>query len=177
MNGGKGFFRDSVSLFFLKIFRVRVSYRPEYVKALKDGPTIVVANHMSFLDGLIVAFASPIPLCFGVDPAFSRHSFLVRGVLKTFSHFGFSSFVPLESKSPFGMRTLLKALQKGQSIMLFPEGAISPTGAPLPEQPGVQWLRQKTGSSILRIQITGAEKSRFFGKSGRAFWPRISLSF
>jgi acyl-[acyl-carrier-protein]-phospholipid O-acyltransferase/long-chain-fatty-acid--[acyl-carrier-protein] ligase len=177
MQGKKSSFQKIFGEFFLKIFRVRASYRSEFLKSLKNGPAIVVANHISFLDGLIVAFASPVSLYFGVDPAFSRHSFLGKFFLKTFSIFGFWNFVPLDSSSPFGMRTLLRVLQSGQSIMLFPEGAISPTCRPLPEQPGVKWLKQKTGASILRIHITGAEKSRFFGKSGRSIWPKIYLSF
>ena len=159
----------------LRALRVRTTYSLHNVMLLKRGRVIVCANHVSLLDGLIVAFASPAPLVFGVDTDFSRRSWLIGRCLALLSFLGFGRVVPIDGNSPFGVRALYKALASGESVMIFPEGRISETGDPLPEQPGVAWLAERVGAPVVRIQISGAENSRFFAKSGRAFFIRVSF--
>lgn len=164
----------SVSLYLL---RVKTSYSDNSVRLLEQGGVIVCANHVSLLDGIIVALASPRPLVFGVDTDFSRRSkFAVRG-MKILSRLGFGSVVPIDAQSPYGIRTLYKALARGESVMVFPEGRISDTGQALPEQPGVDWLVSRTKAPVVRVHIEGAERSALFAKSGRVLWPEIKIHF
>lgn len=161
----------------LRILRVRATYNLGSIELLKRGRVIVCSNHVSFLDGVVVALISPSPLVFGVDSEFSRQSKFSRRGLAVLSFLGFGRVVPIDSSAPFGLRALYKALANGESVMIFPEGCISETGEPLPDQPGVEWLVQRAHARIVRIQISGAEKSRFFAKSGRSFWPVIKVLF
>lgn len=161
----------------LRALRVSTTYSQHNVMLLKRGRVIVCANHISLLDGLIVALASPAPLVFGVDTDFSKRSWLIGWCLAALSFLGFGRVVPIDGNSPFGVRAMYKALSSGESVMIFPEGRISETGDPLPEQPGVKWLAERACAPIVRVQISGAENSRIFAKAGRAFWPAISVSF
>ena len=169
--------RPAISKIALGVLRVRASYSPGSIEMLRRGRVIVCANHVSLLDGVIVALASPAPLTFGVDTDFSRRSRLASSGMGLLAWLGFGSVVPIDAASPFGLRSLRKALDRGKSVMVFPEGGISPNGEPQPERPGVAWLANRTGSPVLRVQIRGAERSRLFAKSGRDLWPRIEISF
>lgn len=156
---------------------VRVKYRVRTVAALGAGPTIVQCNHVSYLDGLLIALASPVPLVFGVDTEFAERNALTRMGLRLLSWCGFGAVVPLGRARPTGLRLLLRSLEAGQSVMIFPEGAISATGAPAPAQPGLRWLAARSGCGVVRLQIEGAHLSRIFSKAGRRWRPAIRLLF
>lgn len=158
-------------------FRVRVTYTSEVVEAVSTGGAIVCANHVSLLDGVLIALVSPAPLVFGSEPDFSRHSKWARRGMAVLVSLGFGQVVPLDLRSPFGLRSMFKALAAGQNVMLFPEGRISATGQRLADQPGAAWLARRSGARIVWVTISGAEKSRFFSKSGRQLWPRIEIHF
>jgi len=161
----------------LRLLRVRATYSTATVEVLRQERVIVCSNHVSLLDGVIVALASPVPLTFGVDTDFSRRSKIASRGLTLLSWLGFGAVVPIDGNSPFGIRSLSKALDRGDSVMLFPEGKISETGHPCAEQPGVAWLVRRSGVKVVRIRIRGAERSRLFAKSGDKFWPAVEIQF
>lgn len=170
--------RPVISWAMLRLLRVSTSYSQETLKKLQERQVIVCANHVSLLDGIIVALASPVPLAFGVDSEFSRKSKIASSGLNLLAWLGFGSVVPIDASSPFGIRSLSKSMKLGNSVMLFPEGRISDSGAPGPEQPGVQWLASKhPNATIVRVQIRGAERSQLFAKSGTKLWPAIHIAF
>jgi 1-acyl-sn-glycerol-3-phosphate acyltransferase len=169
--------RSVISLLGLAAFRVRVSYSQHARTAIAAGNTIVHANHVSLLDGVIVALASPAPLVFAVDTDFSRRSPIARFGFNVLSRIGFGTVVPLDRSAPFGMRALKRALLSGANVMVFPEGGISVSGDRQPDKPGLSWLVAKTGASLVEVTIAGAEKSRLFARSGSEWGPKIFLTF
>lgn len=74
-----------------------------------------------------------------------------------------------------GMQFLTRAeeeMKKGSSVLLFPEGTRSRTGAMRPFKKGAFALAKKTGSGIIPIVHTGTEKTFFPGSwvlKGRAY--------
>jgi len=161
----------------LRVLRVRSYFSPSSVESLTSEPAIVCCNHVSLLDGVIVALASPVPLTFGVDTEFSRRNPISRFGMAGLAWMGFGEVVPVDGSSPFGIRGLAKALERGVSVMIFPEGRISDSGLPQHEQPGLQWLARRSGVRVHRIRIVGAEQSRLFAKAGRHLWPSIRVIF
>ena len=168
--------REALRAVSLRLLRVRVTYKVATVNLLQREPVIVCSNHVSLLDGVIVAFASPVPLTFGVDTDFSRRSKIASMGMSILSWFGFGTVVPIDSNSPHGIRTLSRALENGESVMIFPEGGIG-DGDPAPDKPGVAWLQKRTGAPVVWISIIGAEKSKLFAKSGNHLWPCIKIKF
>ena len=161
----------------LRMLRVQVQGADMLSEALEQGRVLIAANHVSYLDGVIIALASPSPLLFPVDTTFSRDSFLASRFLNMLQRFGWGEVVPMDSANPAALKTLKRRLDQGANVLIFPEGQISCDGRPTAEMPGTQWLASKTGARRLHLQIEGAQNSRLFGKSGREVWPAITLNF
>jgi 1-acyl-sn-glycerol-3-phosphate acyltransferase len=161
----------------LRLLRVRASYDESRLDLLRRERAIVCANHVSLIDGVIIALTSPVPLTFGVETEFSKRTHATRLGMAWLSRLGFGAVVPVDGSSPFGIRALAKALERGESVMLFPEGCISETGEPLGDRPGVDWLVRRSGAHLCRVRISGAEDSKLFAKRGRSLWPRIHVAF
>jgi 1-acyl-sn-glycerol-3-phosphate acyltransferase len=169
--------RSLLARTILSALRAKVHYRSVTLEQLRRGPAIVVANHVSLVDGLLIAMASPRPLAFAVDTDYSVRMPLARAGLQLLACLGFGSVIPLDSRSPQGLRGLARELRRGQSVMLFPEGQISPDGTPQMPRPGLSWLQERTGAPVVALSIDGAQRSRLFAKQGKQLFPRIHVDF
>ncbi|MBL8265226.1 lysophospholipid acyltransferase family protein [Steroidobacter sp.] len=86
---------------------------------LPTGPCVVVANHASYLDGIVLKAALPARFSFVIKKEFSRVP--LAGLL--LRRIG-SEFVDRFNRHAGGMdaRRLLKAADAGQALAFFPEG-------------------------------------------------------
>lgn len=154
-------------------FRLRARVSPAGQEVLARGGTLLLCNHVSFLDGLLLALASPAPLVAAAEPHYAVHHPLARRAIAVMCWLGGHEVVPIDAQHPQSLRALARHLEAGRNVLLFPEGAISPDGRPLPWQPGWQWLMRRTACTVLRGRIWGAHRSRLFGKKGSEWWPAI----
>lgn len=157
------------------VLRVQVKGVPHALA--RPGPLIVTSNHLSYLDGPLIALCAGHFMHYAVEPQSALHNPRTRAVLRLLEFLGYGKVVPLDSNSPHSLRTLAKLLRAGEKVMLFPEGHISRDGRPQPEQPGVMWLQRLSNSPRYDLLISGADKSKLFGKSGRHIWPKITVHF
>lgn len=91
-----------------------------------DGPVVVVANHLSFVDGLVLILAIDEPLTFVVGAAFARMAVVGRFLERLGC-----IFVGTGSTREALVVTdrLEAALRAGQSVASFPEGGLAETPA------------------------------------------------
>jgi len=143
---------------------------------LVSGRAILTSNHVSLLDGVLLVLVSPTPLAVGVDTDWSVKSAWAARGMGVLCWLGYGWVVPLDSTTPQGLRKLARHLNAGRSVLIFPEGGISPDGSPQPEKPGVAWLATRTGAQVVAAQIEGAARSRIFAKAGDHWWPRIRIT-
>lgn len=155
----------------LAAFRTRAIWT-EQAARLREGPCIVVCNHGSMLDGPLLALSSPIPMTYAVTPAYAIQNPWTRRGLAALSRMGLGRVIPLSQTHSLALRGLCAALQRGESVMIFPTGQI----APGPELAGYQWLHRKTGAPVYRVQISGADRSRLFADGGTRLWPEITVT-
>lgn len=139
------------------------------------GAKLVVSNHLSYLDGLIVAHISPIPLAFAIDTEFSRKAPWKWG-LKALEKMGYGWSVPLDRRSPFGMRELFHHLAQDRAVCLFPHGRICLPDEQASILPGVASLSRRYDGRIQGIRFSRSIADSIWGKSGsRRVLPEISI--
>jgi 1-acyl-sn-glycerol-3-phosphate acyltransferase len=124
-----------------------------------DGPALLVANHQSFIDPLLVAMAAGRPL-----------TFLARSDL--FDHSPFAKLIDRYGAVPIdrgfgkaGIERVLELLAAGRRVLLFPEGSRTDDGRLLPLKPGVSLLVRRAGVPVVPVGIAGAFEA----------WPRDRL--
>lgn len=174
--GARRLIRSCIAGLTRTLLRVHVDCPPEVAAVLRSGGVLVTANHVSLVDGPLVALTSPVPLLFAVDTDYSRRSPAARHGMEGLARLGCGEVLPLDSGAPFGIRRLVKDLRGGSNVMVFPEGEIA-AGAALPAKQGLAWMLERCAPRRVHITITGAERSRLFAKRGTVWLPRIHLEY
>jgi 1-acyl-sn-glycerol-3-phosphate acyltransferase len=131
---------------------------------------LLVANHESYLDPVLVGIACPRQLKYlaGNHLFFWPFSWWIRAL----------GAVPIDPERGAlgGMRTTLKLLQQREAVLLFPEGTRTHDGHLRPFLPGFCLLARRTGATIVPVAIDGAFRSMPRGSSFARPHP-ISLEF
>ena len=132
-----------------------------------EGPVLVVANHVSFVDALVIAAACRRPIRFVMDHRIFRMPVL-SFVFRT------SRAIPIApaKEDPEMMERafdeVARALRDGDVVGLFPEGRITDTGELYPFRPGVMRILQATPVPVVPIALRGLWGSFFSRKDGAA---------
>lgn len=161
----------------LLTFLLRLCYRIE-VKGLEHyyasgNRVVIIANHQSFLDPLILGVFIPEKPAFAMN-VFQAEKWYFRWVKKVFKIY------TLDPTKPLSMKKLIVDLRKDAKVVIFPEGRITVSGGIMKIYDGTRLLIEKTGANVLPVHITGAEYSKFskVGKKLRTRWfPKITVSF
>jgi len=132
-------------------FRLEVAGRAELPA---DGPLVIVANHASDLDPVVLAAALPHAVLrrawWGADARRVFGHWLGRLVARPMRLF------PIDDHAPGASLDLACAvLARGRALIWFPEEWRSPTGELQPFQSGVGALVARTGATILPVHIAG----------------------
>lgn len=117
----------------------------------KSGPAIVVSNHVSGLDALLLLASTRRPLRFLI----AREQFERFGLQWLLRAVGCIP-VDRQRKPEQALRSALRALGNGEIVALFPHGKIHlQTDPPLRLKPGAARLAQLTGSPIFPVFVSG----------------------
>ena len=119
----------------------------------ESGPALVVANHVSGLDPLLLAAASRRPLRF-IIAAEQYHRFGLRWLFRA------AGCIPVDrgGRPERAFREALKALAAGEVVALFPHGAIHlDSEPPQPLKRGVARLAQLADCPVYPVRIEGVK--------------------
>ncbi len=144
------------------------------------GPLVMVANHLSWLDGFLLPLAAPRPVRMVVYGPNIRGRFL--NMLS--DQWRFILFDPKPKSIGRALKAIQGGLADGDCVGIFCEGGISRTGQILGFKRGLEWLLERVESPILPVSIDGMWGSLLSYSEGRYFtkWPRgfrrpVTLTF
>lgn len=132
-----------------------IRLRREGLMHLPTQPCVVVANHASYLDGLIMTAVLPPHFGFVIKAEAARVP-LVGLVLRRMG----ASFVTRTNphRASLETRSLLRSLQRGESLAVFPEGTFSTGHALLPFRLGAFVLASRATVPVIPAVITGTRR-------------------
>lgn len=121
----------------------------------KDGAALLLGNHVSWIDWLIVAISSPRRVSFVME----RNIYNVWYLKPIFQFFGVIPISTKASKSAF--EAIKEKLNKGKIVVIFPEGAISRNGHLGKFQRGFENITKDSTVPVIPFYIRGLWGSRF----------------
>jgi 1-acyl-sn-glycerol-3-phosphate acyltransferase len=172
--------RWMVFLFVHGVYRLRLRGRASIPAR---GPALVVCNHVSFMDALVIGGASPRPLRFLMDrPIYDspwlNWLFRLVGAIP----------VNADRRDPGSVRRALdevsRALRSGEVVMLFPEGRLTPDGEIQPFRRGLEAILARDPVPVIPAGLAGLWGSWTSHQGGpaltrrpRRFRARVALYF
>jgi len=133
-----------------------------------DGPALLVCNHVSFIDAVVIMGQSPRPIRFVMDMRMFRRwplSAIFKGV-------GAIGIAP-KSEDPAVLERanalIDAALAEGDLVCIFPEGRITKTGDLAPFKAGAERIIERNAVPVIPMALRGLWGSWFSRASGKAF--------
>ena len=133
---------------------------------------LIVANHESFLDGLLLGLFLPINPVFVVHTGIARIWYF-RLILSQVD------YLAVDPTSPMAIKQVIRLIESGRPVVIFPEGRITVTGSLMKVYDGPAFVAAKTGATIVPVRLDGPARSYFARVSGKAphcLFPKITIS-
>lgn len=162
--------RASLRFFVGSIVRTFWRYRVHDERLLpQDGAAVIVANHLSWLDGFLLPMSAPRPVRMVVYGPNIRGRFLRM----LSDQWRFILFDPKPKSIGRALRTIQTGLTDGDCVGIFCEGGISRNGQLLGFKRGLEWLLSRVEAPIVPASIDGLWGSQLSFSEGRYFTKGI----
>lgn len=159
------------------IYRIKVT---GHLNIPKEGAAVIVCNHVSFVDWLIIAAAIKRPVRFVMHYSFMKTpllSFFFRG----------AKAIPIAGakESPeileHAYDEISKALRAGELVCLFPEGQVTSDGNLNPYRHGIEKILKRDQVQVVPLVLKGLWGSFFSRKYPNSFiphrfWSKVELN-
>ena len=145
------------------------------------GPVVLVCNHVSFVDWLIIACACQRPVRFVMHYRYMKTPF-TRRIFKGTKVIPISGERENPGRLNAAFRQIAQLLDDGEIVCIFPEGTITKDGNMGPFRRGIERIIKKTPVPVIPMALNGMWGSFFSRKHGKAMtkpfrriWARLSL--
>jgi len=150
------------------LFRVRVEGD---TTPLGSGRTLIVANHDSLLDAVMLGLFLPGRVTVAVSGAELRHP-LLRILMRVVPH------VVVDAAHPLSLKKLMRRLRQGKPVAVFPQGWPTATGSLTKIYDSAALLAVRCDAQIVPVRVTGTLYTRFSAVGGRfpkRLFPQVTL--
>jgi len=152
------------------LYRVEVHGLEHYAKA--GARAVVVVNHVSFLDPLLLATFLPVKPMFAINTEIAK-KWWVKPFLRLVDAF------PMDPTNPMATKSLIKAVKEDRHCVIFPEGRITVTGALMKIYEGPGMIADRADAMLVPVRIDGAQYSPFSRLKGKVrlrWFPKITVT-
>ena len=135
---------------------------------LPPGGFLLLPNHITWVDAIVLMLASPRPIRFIIDAGVYRNRFL-HPVLRAVG------CIPITSrKAKDAMREAAAKIRAGEIVCLFPEGELSRSGSLLRLRRGYEIIARQAEAPVVPVWLDRLWGSIFSFQGGRFFtkWPK-----
>jgi len=133
----------------------------------EEGAAVIVCNHVSFVDALIIAAACPRPIRFVMD-----HRIFKLPIINFVFREGRAIPIASAKEDPAllekAYEEVANALEAGDLVGIFPEGRITDTGELYPFRKGITRIVARTPVPVVPMALKGLWGSFFSRKDGPA---------
>lgn len=153
-----------------KLYKVDVHGISHFKKAGKYA--IIIANHTSLLDAVLLITFLPERLHFPISTAIYK-KWWIKPLLWTVDVY------PIDPTRPMAVKSLVEIAKSGKKIVIFPEGRVTITGSLMKIYDGPGLIADKANAKIIPIRIDGAQLSPFSylrGKIRTQIFPKITIT-
>ncbi|MCL1047280.1 MFS transporter [Shewanella electrodiphila] len=161
------------------MYRVKVNGR---IHIPAQGAGVIVCNHVSYVDALIIMGSSTRPIRFVMDKSISeipllKYLFRHAGVIPICS--------PKQCKATYenAFEQIHHALNNEELVCIFPEGRLSVDGDIAEFRPGVERILERDPVTVIPMSLSGLWGSYFSHKGGHAlttrpkrFWSKVEVN-
>jgi 1-acyl-sn-glycerol-3-phosphate acyltransferase len=125
-----------------------------------SGPALLVCNHVSYLDALVIAAACRRPIRFVMDHRIFRWP-LLSFVFRTARAIPIAPAKENAALLEKAYDEVASALAAGELVAIFPEGRLSEDGELGPFRPGIQRILERHPVAVLPMALSGLWDSPF----------------
>jgi len=160
------------------IYRVR---HVNFDRIPDDGPAVLVCNHVSYMDGLILGGACRRPIRFVMfEPIFQIP--VLKFIFKTGKAIPIASRRENEAVYLNAFEEISNALDEGELVCIFPEGKVTTDGEIDEFKPGIEKIIKRNPVPVIPLALRGMWGSFFSHQRGKAltrlprrFWSKVEI--
>lgn len=119
------------------------------------GPVVVVANHQSYIDTIVLLATLPIDACFVANEGLPSTP-LLGAAIAAADHLVVNRAATADPQA--AVRRMIETLEAGVSLVVFPEGTIAPGPGLLPFRMGAFAAAAAAGRPIVPVTIAGTRR-------------------
>ncbi len=145
--------------FAAPLVRLVYAVRVKDIQRLPAGPALIVPNHVSFMDPVLLSFATNRPMRF----LMYRGIYETRGLQWLFRSLGAIPISPKDPKEVIedSLYRARRALAAGETVVVFPEGMLTRNGDFGIFRRGFERVAAGTGAPVIPAHIDGMWGSAF----------------
>jgi acyl-[acyl-carrier-protein]-phospholipid O-acyltransferase / long-chain-fatty-acid--[acyl-carrier-protein] ligase len=157
-------FRSGASVLARAVYRIRRFG----LENLPAGGFLLLPNHMSYVDAVVLQLGCPRPIRFVVHESIYQVKWLTP-------IFKLVQAIPISStRAKDAIRAAADQIKAGEIVCIFPEGELSRTGVLIKLRKGFELVARLADAPVVPVWLDGLWGSIFSFERGRYFfkWPR-----
>src|SRR5437016_10967598 len=138
------------------------------IENLPASGCLLLPNHITWIDALVLQFACPRPIRYIIDQEF-YHKPMLRSFMRTVG------CIPIDVRhSRSAIRAATEQIAAGEIVCLFPEGQLTRSGTLLRLRRGYELIAQHANAAVVPVWLDRLWGSVFSFQGGKFFtkWPR-----